>query len=163
MTISAFSFGLSAHLAALCLLAVQACAGARLLARLDGQGLRAHERLLFGWAAGFSLTTACLMLLTLAGGLSGITILVALAGLAVFGWPVARELGADTARVFRATDAPTKLTLLFELLVLAVWQTPLFAETLLPNSDWDAALYHLPLAERCLDGMRSGTASAVTK
>ncbi len=37
-------------------------------------------------------------------------------------------------------------------LVVIVLATPYFVQTLLPDSDWDSALYHLPLAERLLDG-----------
>lgn len=152
MTIAAFSFGLGAHLAALTLVVVQACAGARLLEWLGVRDVRAHERLLFGWAAGFSGTTAVLMLLTLAWGVSGVAVLVWVAAMAAFSWPAARELAADGARVVRATDLPTKLTVALGILALALWAVPLLLQTLLPNSDWDSALYHLPLAERYVEG-----------
>ena len=152
MTIAAVSFGLSAHLAALLLVVIQACAGARLLGWLGVRDVRSHERVLFGWAAGFSLTTALLMGLTLSGGVSGVAVLVLFGVMAAFAWPVARELAADGARVVRATDLQTKLTISLGVVALGVWATPLFVETLLPNSDWDSALYHLPLAERYVDG-----------
>jgi hypothetical protein len=72
--------------------------------------------------------------------------------MAAFSWPVAKELAANCARVVRAADLPTKLTVSLGVVALALWATPLLVETLLPNSDWDSALYHLPLAERYVDG-----------
>ena len=152
MTIAAISFGLGTHLAALLWVVIQACAGARLLGWLGVRDVRSHERMLFGWAAGFSLVTACLMGLTLAGGVSGIAVLALFGVMAAFSWPVAQELAADAVRVARASDLRTKLTVSLGTVVLVLWATPLFVETLLPNSDWDSALYHLPLAERYLDG-----------
>jgi hypothetical protein len=152
LTIAAFSFGLGAHLAALVLIALQACAGARLL---EGLGIRersGRERLLFGWAAGFSLTTALLMLLTLLGGVSGPAVLGLLAVLAMLSWRTAQQSVADGARALRGADRPAKLAVSLGIVGLGVWTAPLFVETLLPNSDWDSALYHLPLAERYLEG-----------
>lgn len=152
MTIAAFSFGLGAHLAAFVWVVVQACAGARLLAWLGIVDLRAHERVLFGWAAGFSLTTALLMGITLAVGVSSVGVLVVFGALAALSWPVFGELTRDCLRVFRTTDRAMKLIVVLGAAGMALWTLPLLVETLLPNSDWDSALYHLPLAERYLDG-----------
>ncbi|MEE2674708.1 MAG: glycosyltransferase family 39 protein [Myxococcota bacterium] len=152
MTIAAISFGLGAHVAALLLIVLQACAGARLLGWLGVRDVRSHERALFGWAAGFSLTTALLMLLTLTGGVSGGGVWVAFGVMAALAWPAVREFAADAVRVARAADRTTKVTVSLAAIALVLWAMPLFVQTLLPNSDWDSALYHLPLAERYLDG-----------
>lgn len=38
------------------------------------------------------------------------------------------------------------------IVLIAVFILPFFFQSLLPNSDWDGAAYHLPLAERFLEG-----------
>ena len=157
MTFAAFALGVTAHAAALLLLALQAFAGARVLDRLGiTAGVRAHERILFGWALGFSLTCLAGMVLTGLGLLGPVSAGVLLVAMAAVSWPVPRELAADCLRVARTVDLPTRLSVGLGLAALALWVQPLLMQTLLPNSDWDSALYHLPLAERYLEGALFG-------
>jgi hypothetical protein len=153
LTSDAFSLGVAAHGVALLSIGIQIGAGARLL---DWFGLRdeltSHERVLFGWAAGFSLTTALWMGLAGAGLLGPVAVLAISAALAVMGWPVARELSSKGLSVVRTLDPAPRLAVGLGLLVMCVWVSPLLVETLLPNSDWDSELYHLPLADRFAAG-----------
>ena len=40
----------------------------------------------------------------------------------------------------------------FIIIVIITLSYPVFIQTLLPNTDWDSAMYHLPLAKRLLNG-----------
>lgn len=153
MTSAAFLHGVGSHAAAFGVLLLQACLGARALrlARMD-EVLSTHERLLFGWAVGFALTTAAWMGLSGLGLLAGASVAVVALVTAIAAWPEARLLGEKTWRVVRTADPGTRLAAGVGLVVLAFWAWPFWVETLLPNSDWDSALYHLPLAERYASG-----------
>ena len=141
------------HAAALLVIVAQSCVGARILAclRMD-EALSTHERLLFGWAAGFALTTTLWMGLAGTGFLRPAPVAVVFVGALLASWPVPRDLARKIAVVLRTADRPTQLAIALGLAALAAWAWPFWIETLLPNADWDAALYHLPLAERYLDG-----------
>jgi hypothetical protein len=153
LTIAAFSLGVAAHLAALAMLAIQIVVGVRALAWLRvSEPLSTHERILFGWAAGFSLTTTLWMLLSASGLLNAPSVLVVAAALVVVSSPTSRELLSKSLRVVRTVDMPTKVSVTLGIGALCLWAWPFWVETLLPNSDWDSALYHLPLAERYLAG-----------
>lgn len=153
MTTAAFSLGVGAHLAALAILAVQVCVGARLLGWLGlRDSLRTHEQVLFGWAAGFSLTTLAFMLLVGSGALGPVSVLVVLALCAAVSFGVSRELAVASWRALRTLDLAMKVSVGLGIVALGFWVWPHLLETLLPNSDWDSALYHLPLAEHYLEG-----------
>ena len=153
LTAAAFGIGAGAHAAALGLVVVQSGAGARLLDRLGlRDSLATHERLLYGWVAGFSATTLVWMVLAAAGALGPVSISLVLAALTAFAAPAVRELAGRAWRVLRTLDRPGRVTVAVVLVVFALWVQPWFVETLLPNSDWDSALYHLPLADRYLTG-----------
>jgi hypothetical protein len=158
LTIAAFSLGVGAHLTALAMLAVQIAVGVRALDWLRvSDSLSTHERILFGWAAGFSLTTCLWMLLAGLGLLSAQSVLLVAAALVVVASPAPRELISKSLRVIRTVDLPTKVSVALGIGALCLWAWPFWVETLLPNSDWDSALYHLPLAERFLAGSLWGS------
>ena len=153
MTTTALVGAVGSHSAALLVLVAQSCLGARLLGwmRLD-ESLSIHERLLFGWAAGFALTTLAWMGLASGALLGPVSVsCVTLLAIAI-SWPVPRTLGWRVWTVLHTADRPTQLAVGLGLGALALWAWPFWVESLLPNSDWDSALYHLPLAERYLDG-----------
>lgn len=153
MTTATFVHAVGSHAAALLVIVAQSCVGARLLgwARMD-EALSIHERLLFGWATGFAVTTAAWMLLVGTGGFGPVSVLAVLGGALLVSWPVPREIARRIAVVLRTADRPAQLAVAVGLLVLVLWAWPFWLETLLPNADWDAALYHLPLAERYQGG-----------
>ena len=135
-------------------IALQALAGARLLGllRLDAK-LSETERMLFGQLAGFTAFSVVGMALVPMGWLNpaalGLLGLVA----TVVGFPEARRL-TGKLRLLRSSGASLWAGLAIAALLL--WLAPLWVQTALPNSDWDSALYHLPLAERHLEGLLLG-------
>ena len=153
--------GIAGHGAALSCLLLQALLGDRILAAL---GRRQHfdsasELALFSWLTGFVASAAGLMLLTAAGMLNAWSI--AMAALCAAGLAAGRirELAtgafAGVRSAFRDLERRELRQILAALVLLslaAAWAWPLLVQSLLPNSDWDSALYHLPLAERYLDG-----------
>lgn len=151
-------WGAASHLAALLVLGIQACAGARVLEWLGlSNGIRTHERILYGWAAGFQGTTLVAMVLTGFGVLGPVPVTLLFGGMAVIGLPVGREIARDCTRVLRTLDRQTRLLALLGSVGLLFWSWPLLVQTVLPNSDWDSALYHLPLADRYLAGSLWGS------
>lgn len=103
------------------------------------------ERLL-ELAVGLYASTCLLTLLAALGPLAG-------GPLAVYAVAVASAAALGFARAAppaRAPDRPRPLRAL-PLLALLVWLAPFAVQLLLPNSDWDGAAYHLPLAEDLLD------------
>ncbi len=153
MTTATFVHAIGSHAAALLVIIAQSCIGARILGWTGmDEALSTHERLLFGWAAGFALTTAIWMALTGMGLLGPVPVVLVFVAALLVSWPVPRELAHRIAVVLRTADRATQLAVALGLAALALWAWPFWIETLLPNADWDAALYHLPLAERYLDG-----------
>jgi 4-amino-4-deoxy-L-arabinose transferase-like glycosyltransferase len=78
----------------------------------------------------------------------------AMGGLVVGGVGL-RELLASwpaTPARLRRRHLPSRWALLAAGLLLMIWLVPLLTQSLLPNSDWDAAAYHLPLADRLFAG-----------
>lgn len=168
-----------AHFAGLCLITTQALAGRTLLVRLGvTRDLRPLEQLGFGWAAGFTLSASALMLAAGAGLLGGVAASSVFLGLALLSLPSLRDMGAQSAAVVRERTRATRslagtgiafarlrallpalLPVLLLVLLLGLFLAflgPLVVQTLLPNTDWDSALYQLPLAERYLEGRRLG-------
>jgi hypothetical protein len=156
------SLGLEAHLAAATFLIAQAIVGNCVLQQLgwtqpDTPQL---ERILFAIVAGFVLSDAVLMLLAVFDVLSpfviAITLLLATAASARGAPAPLFRLRRNRREDFRM-DATTTVMVwgsgLIVLLSAGYWLWPLLVQTALPNSDWDSALYHLPLAERYLAGM----------
>jgi hypothetical protein len=162
--------GAAAYFVAMSAFGIQLQVGFWIIECLDGawpkerSGTRAGgETLFFSWVTGFVTTSATLLLLALAGCLQRPILLggsIALAGVVVY-----REHGRLAAWL-RASHAPTlevdgsegrgdALRDLaggaFLLALFLYWLWPFLAQTLLPNSDWDSALYHLPLATRYLE------------
>src|SRR5262245_36128917 len=109
--------------------------------------LTPSERALFGFALGACAASTALLVLALVAGLTlvGLSILgiVALiSALIGFHRPTAKEemTREGSPRWLRACS----------LAVLGLWSVPHLIQTPLPNTDWDGAMYHLPLAERYL-------------
>jgi hypothetical protein len=154
LTSAAFFIGASSHAIAFAVIVLQACLGARGIRALGmDDELSTRERLLFGWAAGFALTTVAWMSLTALGALGPATVAAVVVAAAVVAWPDARRLGAKTVGILRSADSWTRLTVALGLVMLVFFAWPLWIQTLLPNSDWDSALYHLPLADRYRAGL----------
>lgn len=153
--------GIAGHGAALSCLLLQALLGDRILAAA-GRRLRfesALEHALFSWLTGFVASTAVLLLLAAAGMLNAWTTalaVVCVAGLAAGRVrQLAEEASSDARSAFHGFGRRQLQQLLAAIVLLALaaaWAWPLLVQSLLPNSDWDSALYHLPLAERYLDG-----------
>ena len=149
LTSAAFLFGASCHAAAFFLLLLQACLGSQLirLARMD-EALSKREQLLLGWAAGFATTTILLGTLVALQALDPQTVLLSALAVTVFAAPELHRFGRRSLAQLRTADRGLLLTLAVGALGLAVFAWPMWVASLLPNSDWDSALYHLPMAER---------------
>jgi hypothetical protein len=152
---------LAGHFIALCCIALQMLAGYSLLIRLGWSGaLRGLiEWGLFSWLVGFVITTAVAMSLVAVGALNWWSVGLGALGVVAFSRPALlaawRGLGASwcSARWPLGRREITALAIAIALVAMtAAWLWPLFLQTLLPNSDWDSAAYHLPLAQRYLDG-----------
>ena len=161
------SEGLAGYFIALTCLGSQALAGASLLAlaNWDRALNSTAEKILFGWVVGFVVSSGILLVLAWASVLNVWTVIsTALFACAWSGWQSRRSLlaarqrwrssGPGSAEVRDASGAGAGgLAMVLGLsTVLLFWCWPLFVQTFLPNSDWDSALYHLPLASRYLDG-----------
>ncbi|MBW2275268.1 MAG: glycosyltransferase family 39 protein [Deltaproteobacteria bacterium] len=172
--------GAAGHFVAASAFILQALLGAQVLSSLGwGRGVdtrpsapfdSALERFLFSWVIGFVLITLAAMLLAQAGLLGGWSVAAgagAIALLAAQGRGAARSLrilaacrgrtaaarwlaGWKQAPGQRAAGIAGAIALLAGALY---WSWPLLVQTLLPNSDWDSAVYHLPMATRQLDGI----------
>jgi len=152
--------GAAGHFVAASAFLLQAQLGAWLLSGLGWnhsvvlRGL--FERFLFSWVIGFVLTTLAAMLLAPAGLLNGWSIAMGAGAIAL----VAGYRGRSVVRRWLAHwgegEAPSTPAMAGGIALLAgaaFWAWPLLVQTLLPNSDWDSALYHLPLAARQLEGV----------
>lgn len=64
------------------------------------------------------------------------------------GEPAGRAAPTDSA----APDRPPRWLAWLLGTLLALWLVPFLVQTLLPNTDWDAATYHLPMARRFIVG-----------
>jgi hypothetical protein len=155
------ALGIAVHLVALVLLMLQAGLGARILARLRWDRLVEDglERALFAWTAGFVATSASLMLLSAVGLLGPTSVLLTALGMAILAAPCIREaasaLMSARREAWRSIDGRRGLAIAAAVGLLggcAIWLVPIVVQTLLPNADWDSALYHLPLASRYLGG-----------
>jgi hypothetical protein len=156
------SLALEGHLAAAIFLTAQALVGNCVLQRLGWthRDTPQLERILFAVVAGFVLSDAVLMLFAVFDVLNplvvSITLLLATAASA-WGTPAPLfRLRRDKREDLPMDAVPTMAVWGSGLIVLlgaGYWLWPLLVQTALPNSDWDSALYHLPLAERYLAGM----------
>jgi hypothetical protein len=149
------------HLVAALVLAAQGLAGHALLRRLGWQAVLESraERLLFSIIVGFVAGDAALMLLALAGALNSTVLgILAAAGAAVAVWNWRAHIASWRTSLSARSSSSTQANLLTYATGVVViagsiyWLWPLLVQTALPNSDWDSALYHLPLAERYLEG-----------
>ncbi|MFT5694253.1 MAG: hypothetical protein ACI9QQ_000226 [Myxococcota bacterium] len=148
-----FGQGLVGHLAATAAVGAQFTIGHAVLRKLgwDRNLEGAAERLLFYTVTGFVAGDFIFLLLAQLDVLNSLSVGVfVLIGLGT-------GLGSGLSQETTTTDSPAAglFTWSFAALLLCVllyWLWPLLVQTALPNSDWDSALYHLPLAERYLDG-----------
>ncbi|MDP6981108.1 MAG: glycosyltransferase family 39 protein [Myxococcota bacterium] len=149
---------LEGHLAAGVLVAMQCAIGANLLRAFgrfdDGDPLL--ERFLFSLIIGFQVVVGAALALAALGHLEAGWMLLTFALLMVGSWGLASRRGAPPVR-FRTGAFPASHQLVWlsgalALVAVVAWLWPLAVQTALPNSDWDSALYHLPLAERYLQG-----------
>ncbi len=152
------SEALIGHLVAALLLTVQCLAGGALMRRLgwwDALDNNA-ERLLLAVVTGFVASDLVLLLLAMVGALE--PVVLGCLGFAV----LAATLGPNRGRfadwsalpsveAIRANPAAYASGIL-AIAAALYWLWPLLVQTALPNSDWDSALYHLPLADRYLEG-----------
>lgn len=105
-----------------------------------------------GSFAGYCLLTA----LSLAGVLGGLGMPLYLIALGLAGVRgivlIRRDVSSRPARG-RPAEGPAGLPWLPWLVgaLAIVWAVPYLVQTLLPNTDWDGVMYHLPLAARLLD------------
>jgi len=117
-------------------------------------------RLLFLFGIGFYLSSLILLILALLDFLRSPGILIyiipALAA-APIGLSeckkVLQEINLRREKPSSAVDKRTLCKRKFVFIILtAILIFPFFIQSFLPNSDWDGAAYHLPLAERFLEG-----------
>ncbi len=150
--------GLEGHLAAGALVACQVVIGANLLRAIGGArpSIAGLDGFLFSLVVGFWVIDVMAFGLALVGRLEAMWIVVALiALLAATGWAASKHPGIDWGERIPSGERSPSLVVLagFAALIACVaWLWPLLVQTALPNSDWDSALYHLPLAERYLAG-----------
>ena len=152
------AMALVGHLFAALLLAVQGLAGSALIRLAGWQNVLENrpERLLFSIVVGFVASNLVLMLLTMAGALNS-TVLgtLGLAGITAMLWwdraRITRWVGSVSFDSIQS-NLVTNLTGVAVVAASFYWLWPILVQTALPNSDWDSALYHLPLAERYLEG-----------
>ncbi len=149
---------LEGHLAAGALVALQYAIGANLLrayGHLDA-AVSPLERSLFSLIIGFWAIDSVALALATMGRLEVAWMLPTFALLGIGSWLLARREDAPSPWFqAEALPAPSKLVWFAGVLALIAglaWLWPLAVQTALPNSDWDSALYHLPLAERYLQG-----------
>ncbi|MCP5039529.1 MAG: hypothetical protein GY944_00780, partial [bacterium] len=146
------------HLAAAVLLAAQSIVGAAILRALGWrwQSSTAMERWLFAVVTGFVVFEVVLLVLALSHALR--PGLVAGLGCAAVALAFASDRSMlSRPRALLLPDHARGSALVWAagicvLIAWMAWMWPLAIQTALPNSDWDSALYHLPLAERYLAG-----------
>lgn len=148
--------GLGGHLAAAAALGTQFFVGHAVLRKLgwDRDFNGPAERLLFSIVTGFVVGDFVFLLLAQLGALNAISVAVfALSGigLGIRSSPP-RTVAAPGALKESAPGALVWGIAALLICLLLYWLWPLLVQTALPNSDWDSALYHLPLAERYLAG-----------
>jgi len=152
------ALALVGHLAAAIVLAAQSIVGAAVLRGLGfaQSSARPVERWLFAIVAGFAAFDVLLLGLALADALRP-PVVASVLGLALGAACLSERSGLAKlrARFHLATTRRRPWVVLAgicALVSLVAWAWPLLVQTALPNSDWDSALYHLPLAERYLEG-----------
>lgn len=152
------SLALVGHLFAALVLTVQALAGNALLRRLGWQtALESEaERLLFAIVVGFVASDFVLLLLAMAGALNPPVVgCLGFATLTAGLWSHRLQIGRcarlPSFAAIRSNPGTIACGILF-ITCAGSWLWPMLVQTALPNSDWDSALYHLPLAERYLEG-----------
>jgi hypothetical protein len=115
--------------------------------------MRRLERWLYGFALGTCATSAALLALAVGGwltppGLLALLVVGVVVAL-VEGREQDRQLPGVSSRALPAPLCPTRLPVAASA-AIAVWSIPYLIQTLLPNHDYDGAMYHLPLAQRFL-------------
>ena len=155
------SLALEGHLIAAIVLAAQALAGDTVLQRLGWTtpDTARSERVLFAIVAGFVMSDVALILLSMFDLLNALTISTLFLGATGASVRASRDPLFRLCQPDRApasTDSTsTAIAFVSGVIVIAAafaWLWPLLVQTALPNSDWDSALYHLPLADRYLAG-----------
>jgi len=147
---------LEGHLAAGLLVGLLVAIGSNALRALGGSA-KGVEGWVFALVAGFWLFDLTAFLLAVAGLLRAEWVLLSIGTLWFASWWLATRIAGAAPALFAVPDLERRPFAVaagaFALLAILVWLWPLLVQTALPNSDWDSALYHLPLAERYLAGL----------
>jgi len=123
-----------------------------------GRGLdRTSKLLLYGVVGSFALY-ATLLLLAVLRRLDYVGLVLLLPALVPVVFVQVRSLWRERHRWSEASadpavsEGPPRWLAVTLGVLLGVWSLPYLLQTLLPNTDWDAAMYHLPLAWRFIEG-----------
>lgn len=155
------SIALASHCVAVTLIVMQGLLGRWLLGLMGLDRLldRPLERALFGFVLGFVASETLLLALAALGLLGAASVLATAGAIGVSAAVQLRRIAPRWLRIQREMwrrpdrNAMVAIALGAVLLALAcIWLAPLLVQTALPNSDWDSALYHLPLASRYIAG-----------
>jgi 4-amino-4-deoxy-L-arabinose transferase-like glycosyltransferase len=124
---------------------------------LRNLNLKGLTYLLFSLCGGFYFSYFLLMILALLNWLNGPGILIYLlpAVLSIYlGYKSLKEVLFSNIKKINLSPDKKKIikqTIIISLLII-IWILPYFIQTLLPNTDWDGASFHLPQAKRFLNG-----------
>jgi hypothetical protein len=148
--------GMASHFVVLAFFALHVGLGSLVLRSLslDDRFPGWSERIVCRLTAGLFVSAIVLTLLCLIGLLGGWSAALYAVALTVanaaFVWP-----HLDLRPPQGGPPNAAYFTLAAVLLVAAglLWMYPIYLQTLLPNWDWDSAVYHLPLAQRFLEGL----------
>lgn len=119
--------------------------------------LKGLTYLLFSLGGGFYISYCLLMILALLNWLNGPGVLIYLLP-AVFsiylGYKSIKKVILSYHKKINLSPNKKKINKRIVIIgiLIIIWIIPYFIQTLLPNTDWDGASYHLPLAKRFLEG-----------
>jgi len=112
--------------------------------------------LLFSLGGGFYVSYCLLMILALLNWLNGPGILIYLLPAVPFvylGYKSIKEVILSYHKKISLSPNKKKINKIIIISILIfLWIIPYFIQTLLPNTDWDGASFHLPQAKRFLNG-----------
>jgi len=162
------------HWVALVFAFLQVGIGAAVFRRIESKdrtiSVSAPTRFVLAFSIGSYATYTFLMILSVANVLNLLTVgiyllLACLAGkysLGAVRQDAVRSTGSESRGDFRNAGRPKLLasfatTHWLWLAVIALWCIPFVLQTMLPNTDWDGALFHLPFAEQIIERGILGT------